>query len=301
MGINYYLKSDRDTYKKHYIKLIRHRHFGNEFYVLYDVMLHESIDHNGTLRNSDVLPFDDDTLCMVAFGDCIIGPRDIKHFTEIVHDGLILFRELGLIEIHDDKTIVMLKLPEKTASTSAERVQKCRNKKKQDETLQKQNGNVTVTLHPVSCNAENGNHIDLLKSLEIKDKKESKKEDVTPVIVEPPIDYLKISEYWNEKMAGKQIPKTLKKMSGSRKSHINARIADHGIEKLFMMIDLASESKFLNGDNERGWTANFDWCLNPSNYAKIIEGNYSNKGGNKNGNSGKPVASSEFTGHGTAV
>lgn len=33
-------------------------------------------------------------------------------------------------------------------------------------------------------------------------------------------------------------------------------------------------SPFLRGDNPRGWRADFDWCLKPTNVAKVIEGNY---------------------------
>jgi uncharacterized protein YdaU (DUF1376 family) len=33
-------------------------------------------------------------------------------------------------------------------------------------------------------------------------------------------------------------------------------------------------SPFLTGDNERGWRADFDWALKPSNVAKVREGKY---------------------------
>ncbi|OHE41502.1 MAG: hypothetical protein A2Y16_05530 [Tenericutes bacterium GWF2_57_13] len=311
MGSNYYLKSDRDVFKKHYIKLIRHRQFGNDFYALYDVMLHESIDHNGELRNSETLPFDDGTLCMVAFGDCIIGPKDIKHFTQIVHDGLILFKELGLVEIKPDGTIYMGKLPDKLGSSSSERVKRHRDKVKAscnaNETLQKRECNVTrnadVTLQNVSCNSASVNDIDLLKSLDIRDKEEPKgsKKNVTfdPLNA---VNYRDISQYWNTKMAGRKIPKIHENMTSIRKGHVNARIADYGIAKIYEMIDRASESDFLAGMNDRGWMANFDWCLLPTNFAKIIENNYKN-GGNSNGNaiSGKPSAKPEFARFGTTV
>jgi hypothetical protein len=31
---------------------------------------------------------------------------------------------------------------------------------------------------------------------------------------------------------------------------------------------------FCRGDNDRGWRANFDWAMKPSNIAKVLEGNY---------------------------
>ena len=42
------------------------------------------------------------------------------------------------------------------------------------------------------------------------------------------------------------------------------------------LFTMAQESAFLTGDNKRGWKANFDWLMKPSNMAKVLEGNYVN-------------------------
>ena len=42
---------------------------------------------------------------------------------------------------------------------------------------------------------------------------------------------------------------------------------------------LVHESAFLAGENDRGWTANFDWIVKPANMIKIEEGNYLPKQG----------------------
>lgn len=34
---------------------------------------------------------------------------------------------------------------------------------------------------------------------------------------------------------------------------------------------------FLKGDNQSGWTANFDWLMKEANMAKVLEGNYEQK------------------------
>ena len=33
-------------------------------------------------------------------------------------------------------------------------------------------------------------------------------------------------------------------------------------------------SPFLSGQNDRGWKADFDWCLKEANFVKITEGRY---------------------------
>ena len=40
---------------------------------------------------------------------------------------------------------------------------------------------------------------------------------------------------------------------------------------------MVQESKFLTGDNDRGWVAKFDWLMaNDTNIVKVLEGNYKN-------------------------
>ncbi len=66
-------------------------------------------------------------------------------------------------------------------------------------------------------------------------------------------------------------------ISEKRKTSIRARIREHGKEGFNEMMHRAAKSNFLKGDNQRGWTASFDWMIRPSSFQKIIEGNYDNK------------------------
>ena len=40
---------------------------------------------------------------------------------------------------------------------------------------------------------------------------------------------------------------------------------------------MIEQSDFLTGRNGVWNNCNFDWCMKPTNYIKIIEGNYKNK------------------------
>ena len=42
------------------------------------------------------------------------------------------------------------------------------------------------------------------------------------------------------------------------------------------VIKQAAKSDFLNGRNDRGWIADFDWLMRPNNFVKVLEGNYNN-------------------------
>jgi hypothetical protein len=66
-------------------------------------------------------------------------------------------------------------------------------------------------------------------------------------------------------------------LSAKRKSSIRARVLEHGKEAFAEMITRATQSNFLKGDNRRGFRATFDWMILPSNFQKILEGNYENR------------------------
>jgi hypothetical protein len=90
----------------------------------------------------------------------------------------------------------------------------------------------------------------------------------------------------------------LKSLSESRKKSLNARMKIYTIEDFKRLFEMAEESKFLKGGNDRSWSATFDWLIKDSNMAKVLDGNYNNKGvnngqsGKHNGN-GKPISGTQ--------
>ena len=67
-------------------------------------------------------------------------------------------------------------------------------------------------------------------------------------------------------------------LSDARKKAIKARINKYGCDGVMKAFRKASESDFLNGTNGRNWRANFDWIMKDANMAKILDGNYENRG-----------------------
>ena len=94
------------------------------------------------------------------------------------------------------------------------------------------------------------------------------------------IDFAAIKEYWNTKhdQSGSAM-RRLTLMSGQRKSNVRARIREYGgdVQKVYKAIDKAMASDFMNGKNGKGWVASFDWMMCPSNFPKVLEGNYDNE------------------------
>ncbi len=69
----------------------------------------------------------------------------------------------------------------------------------------------------------------------------------------------------------------VQKLNEQRKSAINSRIKEHGLETVGKALQMVADSEFLNGNNSSGWKASFDWIFKPTNFNKIIEGNYGNR------------------------
>lgn len=94
------------------------------------------------------------------------------------------------------------------------------------------------------------------------------------------IDFASIKEYWNTKhdQSGSAM-RRLTLMSDQRKSNVRARIREYGgdVQKVYKAIDKAIASDFMNGKNGKGWVASFDWMMCPSNFPKVLEGNYDNE------------------------
>ena len=61
-----------------------------------------------------------------------------------------------------------------------------------------------------------------------------------------------------------------------RSKQLKSRISQYGEDAIIEAIDRIRRSKFLQGDNNRGWIITFDWFIKPSNFAKVYEGNYDN-------------------------
>ena len=88
----------------------------------------------------------------------------------------------------------------------------------------------------------------------------------------------KVLLYFNERMAGKSIKPIKAITDGTKRSeYLKARVREHGRDAIFQMIDKAAGSKFLNGYNQKGFTATFDWLVLPNNFIKVLEGNYDNE------------------------
>lgn len=89
------------------------------------------------------------------------------------------------------------------------------------------------------------------------------------------IDFAGLMDYFNSTFNGKLA--TIKSIDDKRKKAIKARVAQYDKQKVFDVFQMVLKSEFLLGRNDRNWKCDFDWIFKPTNFTKILEGNYNGK------------------------
>lgn len=77
-------------------------------------------------------------------------------------------------------------------------------------------------------------------------------------------------------------------ISSARERVIKTRLKEFTIKQFQTLFKQAQASKFLTGKNKNNWRANFDWLMNATNFAKVLDGNYDDYVAPHDGMSGKP-------------
>ena len=89
------------------------------------------------------------------------------------------------------------------------------------------------------------------------------------------IEYQQIADMYNNTCVS--FPH-LTKLSDRRKKTIKARFnAGYTLDDFRRLFEMAEESDFLKGSNNRNWSATFDWLIQDGNMAKVLDGNYQNR------------------------
>ena len=117
----YWLKLKRDFFKRHDIRIIEAMPNGKDYILFYLKLLLESIDHEGMLRFSDTIPYNEQMLSVITNTNI-----------DVVRSAMDVFRELKMIDVFDDLTIYMAEVEKLIGSETkgAERVRKFRENQK---------------------------------------------------------------------------------------------------------------------------------------------------------------------------
>lgn len=91
------------------------------------------------------------------------------------------------------------------------------------------------------------------------------------------LDFARLLDFFNSQLKkNNSLIPSIRQLSDARKRTLKARAREYGKEALVKVFQKAAISDFLNGKNDRSFTASFDWLLKPTNFPKVLEGNYDN-------------------------
>ena len=65
-------------------------------------------------------------------------------------------------------------------------------------------------------------------------------------------------------------------LSKTRISKLTSLFDTYSLDDFKELFEIAEASDFLKGENNRNWTATFDWLIDDNNIPKVLEGNYDN-------------------------
>lgn len=95
-GRYYWLKLKRDFFKRHDIRIIEAMPNGKDYILFYLKLLCESVDHEGNLRFSEQIPYNEEMLATITNTDI-----------DVVRSAVKIFSGLDMIEVMDDGTYFM--------------------------------------------------------------------------------------------------------------------------------------------------------------------------------------------------
>ena len=92
----YWLKLKRDFFKRHDIQIIEAMPNGKDYILFYLKLLCESVDHEGNLRFSEQIPYNEQMLSTITNTN-----------VDVVRSAIKIFSELGMMDVLDDGTYFM--------------------------------------------------------------------------------------------------------------------------------------------------------------------------------------------------
>jgi predicted phage replisome organizer len=126
----YWLKLKRDFFKRHDIRIIEEMPNGKDYVLFYLKLLLESIDHDGELRFSETIPYNEQMLSVITNTNI-----------DLVRSAMRVFTQLKMVEVLDDETIYMTEVQKMTGSETKNAVRVREHRLRLESSTGQQSGN----------------------------------------------------------------------------------------------------------------------------------------------------------------
>lgn len=274
-GKRYYWIKLRDTFMtSDAVDFLMSQPGGANYVVLYQMLCLKTANTDGKLERKIgeiIIPYDIEKI-----------QRDAKWFSaDTIRVALNMYQQLGLVYQDVNGCLCMANHSEMIGNETDYAIQK-----------RKQRGGERPSLPPGK--EESGvDNVHTNVHTEIRDKEKDIRDTVGSISGE--IDCRscarRIMQKWNE--IGVSKIKDFDIHNSTRGKLLKARLAQNGEETVMEAIDKVKQSRFLQGDNDRGWIITFDWFLKPSNFQKVLEGNYDARSAPEQKTQQKPTSTAD--------
>ena len=168
----FWLKLKRDFFKRHDIRIIEGKPDGDKIVLFYLKLLCESVDHDGALRFSEEIAYDNEMLASVTNTDI-----------SIVNKAMEILEKLGMVSKDDKDTIIMHGLDSMLGSESSW-AEKKRQYRDQQKTPEGQSEDNVQTMSDKSKSKRKSKRIELDEKEIVKEKAQTRKTFSPPSIEE---------------------------------------------------------------------------------------------------------------------
>lgn len=247
----YYLKLKENFFETDSMILLESMNDGYLYSNILMKLYLRSLKDDGRLMLNGRIPYNSQMIANIT-----------RHQVGTVEKALDIFKELDLIDILDNGAIYMLDIQNfiGESSSEADRKRSYRSrieKEKITRQMSEQMSGQISDKNPPEIELEIEKEIDI--ELEIENR----------------VNYQQIADMYNNTCVS--FPR-LTKLSDKRKKAIKARLRTYTLEDFRKLFEMAEGSSFLKGQNNRNWSATFDWLIADGNMAKVLDGNYSDRG-----------------------
>lgn len=222
-------------------------------------------NNSGVFMFNDRLPYTDEMLAAIF-------RRDVK----LIRMALQTFEDFGMIEVVDN--VITLPNWSKHQTLDAYERQKERDRLKKQKKRAAQKALIQAKSGDTSgdTSGDSAGDVPALEEDREEETEEEKEEDKDLSKEREKVNYQLIADMYNETCVS--LP-SIRSLSDARKKAIKARLNTYAMDDFKLLFEKAEASSFLKGGNGRNWSATFDWLIQDSNMAKVLDGNYDDRKG----------------------
>ncbi len=232
-------------------------------------------NNDGVFQMKNQMPYTDEMLATIF-------RRDLN----TVRLALETFKKFGMVEIIDN----VITIPNWNKHQSLDSYEK---KKERDREYQKkrreqqkllilgQQGRESTGGMQMSDKESSDASADGSSDIAVSEREEEREEEYITVSKDTvrQTEVRRVIEQWNSLSAYGIIQVSRICPSSKRYKNLTARIREYGLEEVLRAVENVKSSRFLQGKvkNSRKWIFDFDWFVRPSNFPKVLEGNYTDR------------------------